>query len=801
MPNGDQFFLMVRDGDQKLVVFWRISEICKTSLKRRYCLISVDQLMLCNLKPFSFYRRKRDVQPLRRPAIISMSDSDEECPEQSPRKTIRRSPLRLNTSTNILPQSLSTLNLSPVSSPSVVPVMQLASNSALSDVYNTPVKRKLDYITENTDINDTYINYDNEPEKQVYDTKKDCIDAMCKKYGSDMQRTLKVQRGGHGGRSEVYTCEECKDFRMNITYKTNKKQLASGWSVSERSSNLHHRTTTIENGKEVRYNCKGVYRAKLSDIKNIPQLQALVGSTKTHKSFTSVAKTLGVQVSKDIAKKALAKKLITGAEILASAAFIEPYLDELKERNPNCEVKLERYPGTDDFHRLLVIPSYTVDIVNKGYAYPVVGIDGAHMKDVEISKRIPRVLLEKMHVTVVSTRMPGNTLLILGFMLSHSECEADITELLRVLKEKGVDLDREDLVIISDRGNAIFAAVTNQFTKAYQHFCPIHIERNLMHHGYGKLLMWFWKARNATTKADHDIIMAKLRTKGSLGERMYTYLKTIPDHWQLYLLIEKGLTIYGMKSNNIIESVMSWILKERARSPYYFVKTMMHHILEALYEQKVKALARVDALTEHANKVYLENKRLLLCYAFEVTSDSDSTYHVVNTVDDSITAPDYSVNWLTRTCSCLQWQQLGVPCCHAIAVGEHLAVASTDFFAAPYFDKRMLQGTRTDAFTTCSFDTKLPTHDEVRNRLASHNYRPLAYRVRPGHLLPISRVRYASQGESLHRGNRDPRRNVVHRCRFCYQRIKSVRNHSVVKCTKTVVQLKERGEYQGPLVE
>ena len=760
--------------------------------------------MLCNLKPYSFYRRKRDVQPLRQPAIISNYDTDEESNSQSPRKKAsHRSPLRSNSRAS--PVLMLSSPLAPLSSPAPSLSIQQSVINSTTEVFSTPIKRKLEWSDENDEISDRYIprtdsSGTGELEVPVlFASRKECADILCKKYGVDQQRTLTIHRPSHGSRNEVFLCEGCKDFRMHISKKTRKNN--SGWSLSARTSNLHHRTTEIEGGHEVKYRCKGTYRAKLSDIKNMPQLQALVGTTKTLKGFTTVAKTLGVEISTDVAKKALSGKVLSGQAILSSAAFIEPYLDELKELNPGCEVKLERFPGTDDFHRLLVIPAYTADVVNKGYAYPVIGIDGAHMKDVQIKKRIPRVLLEKMHVTVISSRMPGNTTIILAFMLSHSECEADITELLRVMKEKGVDLNREDLVIISDRGNAIHAAVTNQLTKAYQHYCPIHIERNLKHHGYTKLLKWFWMARNAATKAEYDNIMSVLRSKGSVGERMHAYLLTIGDHWQLYLVLEKGLTLYGMKSNNIIESVMSWILEERARSPYYFVKSMMHLLHDELQRQKDQALVITDVLTEYADKTYTENKHIQDCYSFEATPASDSTYHVINTVEDSITAPDYRVDWSTHKCSCLQWQQSGVPCSHAVAVAEHLSVVATVFFAPPYFDKRMLQSTRREAFSTCNFDNKLPTHDEVLNRKATQNYSPLTYRLRTGHILPISTARYASQGESLHSGNRNPRRNIVRRCRLCYQPIKSPRNHSIFKCRKTVARLRERGQYNGPLPE
>lgn len=59
-----------------------------------------------------------------------------------------------------------------------------------------------------------------------------------------------------------------------------------------------------------------------------------------------------------------------------------------------------------------------------------------------------------------------------------------------------------------------------------------------------------------------------------------------------------------MKSDNIVEGVMAWLLGDRAESLYFFIKGVMMHIFDLTLRQKQSTDERTDLLTAHARNCY-----------------------------------------------------------------------------------------------------------------------------------------------------------------------------------------------------
>ena len=155
-------------------------------------------------------------------------------------------------------------------------------------------------------------------------------------------------------------------------------------------------------------------------------------------------------------------------------------------------------------------------------------------------------------------------------------------------------MNNSDITILSDRGPAILNALNRHCNKAFLKPCPLHIKRNLIHHGYStkKLLSLYWEATNAPTFSQYENIMREMRTAGNgKGEKMAQYLEEI-DNWQLYKAVERGNRIYEMKSDNIVEITFSWLEEVRSYcTPYYVIADlMMENIIRInnLYKECVR---------------------------------------------------------------------------------------------------------------------------------------------------------------------------------------------------------------------
>ena len=75
------------------------------------------------------------------------------------------------------------------------------------------------------------------------------------------------------------------------------------------------------------------------------------------------------------------------------------------------------------------------------FSYDLLGVDGGHMKDLIVGHN-PRTLLRKLHCIVLSGRGPNMTVLIYGFVLTHSENSKHIGKLFELAETNGVNFNR-----------------------------------------------------------------------------------------------------------------------------------------------------------------------------------------------------------------------------------------------------------------------------------------------------------------------------------------------------------------------
>ena len=159
----------------------------------------------------------------------------------------------------------------------------------------------------------------------------------------------------------------------------------------------------------------------------------------------------------------------------------------------------------------------------------------------------PDEKLRDMTFILLTGKLVGNNEVLLAWLLAYSENSADIVHLLRTMAANDIIIDRKEVTMVSDRGSALIKSYEDFFTKASHKYCDLHITRP-MPPAWGSHT-YYWMARNAPTKLEHDVAMARMR---AACPAMHAHLSKF-THWAMYEFIEKGCMLYDIKSSNIVE--------------------------------------------------------------------------------------------------------------------------------------------------------------------------------------------------------------------------------------------------------
>ena len=125
----------------------------------------------------------------------------------------------------------------------------------------------------------------------------------------------------------------------------------------------------------------------------------------------------GIQCSDSVLKKAVSKVASWQRdEVLNSFQKLDPFLSLFKDMNPGFIYKIHLNECCQ-LENLCVILPYAKHAL--AHSYEVLGLDGAHQKDVIVSAAADgRILLGKMQVVMITGRAPNNAMLVYGFVMA-----------------------------------------------------------------------------------------------------------------------------------------------------------------------------------------------------------------------------------------------------------------------------------------------------------------------------------------------------------------------------------------------
>ena len=118
---------------------------------------------------------------------------------------------------------------------------------------------------------------------------------------------------------------------------------------------------------------------------------------------------------------------------------------------------------------------------------------------------------------------------------------------------------------------------------------------------------------------------------------------------------------YNAKTSNTMESVWGRLLEQRELDHMGFLHACYLDVAEKMFNRKSERI-RHPRFTDHWYGVFLvelDESRLFLSTPF---SDNEGIVHL----GEANSYSSFRVNTLTRTCSCIKWQDTRIPCRHAI---------------------------------------------------------------------------------------------------------------------------------------
>ena len=244
--------------------------------------------------------------------------------------------------------------------------------------------------------------------------------------------------------------------------------------------------------------------------------------------------------------------------------------------------------------------------------------------------------------------------------------------------------DGSDLSIVSDRANQICVAKDKWYPLSHHGCCLVHLQRNVDAK---------FKKRNQKQMVGRAAEVFKVSHFKRLyaeikltDKRCWDYLEKIdPRHWtRSHFEGER----YNLMSSNIAESLNKALVPARD-SPimalFEFIRRMISRWFVSRQRKISKMSGEIPPAVDELMENNLEDARAyavmpLSAFEFEVTLKT--------------TGFGSSVNLETRSCTCLEFHKVGIPCRHAIVAAMFRDLQHSEFVADAYLKKTWNETTK-----------------------------------------------------------------------------------------------------------
>ncbi|CAM9983831.1 unnamed protein product, partial [Phaeothamnion confervicola] len=338
--------------------------------------------------------------------------------------------------------------------------------------------------------------------------------------------------------------------------------------------------------------------------------------------------------------------------------LLESFFAKFVEQNPGSTAVMER-DEDGHFFRGFVMASSSVETAIR--SLPVYSVDGAFMRGqayngqlLAMASRDPELRVQPIAFAVVAKEDYETYCWFLGKIKSDR-------------RMAGL-LARPFAVLVSDRQKGLLKAASELFPSVHHLFCQVHLLRNLVakgHRNLGAGQQLFWSLAKATNQHAFDHAAGELQAAcpGALK-----YLTEIGfESFTLWGVHTAGRPAYNCLTSNFIESLNATVLEARAMAPPQCLRTLVTWLAAERFARHAAAsVETASIITGAVLRVYNEQDNLSRQYQVVQT---DYYRAMVSNVNDP-NASENIVEINIRSCSCLFWQQRGIPCRHAIAAAR-----------------------------------------------------------------------------------------------------------------------------------
>ncbi|KAF1334757.1 hypothetical protein FI667_g1497, partial [Globisporangium splendens] len=462
------------------------------------------------------------------------------------------------------------------------------------------------------------------------------------------RKRSKLCKKNNGGSNKKYVCsdEKCLWFVQLV-----KGWKSKNWKIS--AMNLKHSD-----------NCAGAPKPTARQLAEMRFFrQAVVTHSKSDGKLLTDTFLLnsesGIQIPRGMAYRAQRLVVATSTDDLTeSYKFIPSLLDSFAKKNPGSTVSYEK-DDQGHFVRAFLMPnaaSLALLCMQQVYGIKLIHYDNVSYNG-SLALLIGRDGNLKSHVLAFAL-MPNGEMEHMKWFLS-------------MCKAGGVRFDGCP-VFCSHNQNGLLRALAQEARNAKIMFCVRslidEIERDKNIPALGALEELIWGMQRQDTEEGFVKVMNQLE---SLNAAAAVFLRAVhPKNWAYYL--NRSIRLYNWSSTQAEDAIMGSDVQFSDEAPFDLIYTFLAFLMDGIFKKSqlaTKLLAETPLLTPGADALY--RQELHESEAFTVRLCDEQVAFTWRTgARPKVT---HRVDLSLRTCTCGQMYQLGIPCCHFIAVSLHFA--------------------------------------------------------------------------------------------------------------------------------
>ncbi|GBG63533.1 hypothetical protein CBR_g38601 [Chara braunii] len=327
-------------------------------------------------------------------------------------------------------------------------------------------------------------------------------------------------------------------------------------------------------------------------------------------------------------------------------SLLDAYSRVLWKTDPGSVCFMERNNTTQRIKRFFV--AYKASLNGFAHCRPLLLLNRTHLK-----AKYPGILLTAIAIDAQDESFP------IAFGVVDCESMETWEWFLLHLRYSCMQpaLGSRSLTIVSDHDKGLVASMEAVLPDAHHAYCVRHLYASLArHHKHKDLQQLVWAAAQAMTETAYE---EALQAMGVIDTGAVEWIRQKCPKEQWVTAFFPGER-YGHFTADFCEAMSACLLVAR-KMPTVRMLESIHMKLNSWF------LARHAEGMRMAGKIVPKKANLLQCEAANegnmVAIEHTCTTHTVSSASST-----HTVDIASRTCSCMKWQKMGVPCLHAACV-------------------------------------------------------------------------------------------------------------------------------------